>query len=163
MSPHLLRPDFDCNNEVTSIRLDIFKEKGIKAVLIDVDGTLVSNNQEKLDDSVISWINKLKYHYQVHLISNNPSFKRINNIAKQLNLPFTYKAFKPRRKSLVKAIDNLNLEKQDVAIIGDRIFTDVLAGNRLGIYTILVNTISNNNFKFTQTIERILAKLLGAF
>ena len=29
-------------------------------------------------------------------------------------------------------------KKETLAIIGDRIFTDILAGNRFGIYTILV-------------------------
>ena len=52
----------------------------------------------------------------------------------------------------------------EVAIIGDRVFTDILVGNRLGMYTILVDSvdrygkkIEKNNF---QSIERCLAKII---
>jgi HAD superfamily phosphatase (TIGR01668 family) len=32
----------------------------------------------------------------------------------------------------------MNLPVEQVAMVGDRLFTDVLAGNRLGMFTILV-------------------------
>jgi hypothetical protein len=32
----------------------------------------------------------------------------------------------------------MNLRVEEVAMVGDRLFTDVLAGNRLGMFTILV-------------------------
>ncbi len=52
----------------------------------------------------------------------------------------------------------------EIAIIGDRIFTDILVGNRLGMYTILVDSVDlygkrseKNNL---QLIERYLAKII---
>jgi len=35
----------------------------------------------------------------------------------------------------------MNLPVQQVAMVGDRLFTDVLAGNRVGMFTILVDPI----------------------
>jgi len=53
----------------------------------------------------------------------------------------------------------LELSPQEVAVIGDQIFTDVLGGNRLGLYTILVTPISDKEFiwtRFMRKLERLV-------
>jgi hypothetical protein len=37
----------------------------------------------------------------------------------------------------------MNLPVEEIAMVGDRLFTDVLAGNRLGMFTILVEPMVN--------------------
>ena len=37
----------------------------------------------------------------------------------------------------------MGLPPQQIAMVGDRLFTDVLAGNRLGMFTILVKPMVN--------------------
>lgn len=39
----------------------------------------------------------------------------------------------------------MELPVEQVAMVGDRLFTDVLAGNRLGMFTILVEAMVNPN------------------
>ncbi|HJL68889.1 MAG TPA: HAD hydrolase-like protein, partial [Prochlorococcaceae cyanobacterium Gl_MAG_24] len=71
-----------------------------------------------------------------------------------------------RRVRLRKVMKQLQFEPSEVAIVGDRIFTDVLAGNRLGLYTVLVRPLRadgspcNNNR--VQLLEQKLAGWLGA-
>tara|TARA_Y100001968_G_scaffold312721_1_gene336193 strand:- start:305 stop:559 length:255 start_codon:yes stop_codon:yes gene_type:complete len=79
-------------------------------------------------------------------------------------LEFTYSGGKPSKRKLKKIIDMLPYSSNKIAIIGDRVFTDILVGNRLGMYTILVDSVDSygkrierNNFQF---IERYLAKLI---
>ncbi len=52
----------------------------------------------------------------------------------------------------------------EIAIIGDRIFTDILVGNRLGMYTILVDSVDlygkRSEKNHLQLIERYLAKII---
>ena len=98
------------------------------------------------------------------MFSNNPSRKRIKNIADQLDIDFTYSGGKPSKKKLNKVLDKIPYSSNEIAIIGDRVFTDILVGNRLGMYTILVDSvdsygkrIESNSF---QTIERYLAKII---
>ena len=62
-------------------------------------------------------------------------------------------------------IDKIPYSSHKIAIIGDRVFTDILVGNRLGMYTILVDSvdyygqrIERNNF---QSIERSIAKIIS--
>jgi len=72
------------------------------------------------------------------LVRNNLSESRISGIAQSLNLPYIVGAGKPSRRKLRQAVAAMNLPIEQVAMVGDRLFTDVLAGNRLGMFTILV-------------------------
>ena len=117
-----------------------------------------------LSKDIKNWVFNSKKHFDIYLFSNNPSKKRIKLIADQLDLKFTHSGGKPSKKKLNKLIDKFPYSTSEIAIIGDRIFTDILVGNRLGMYTILVdsvdyygNKLEKNNF---QSIERYLAKII---
>ena len=117
-----------------------------------------------LSKDIKNWVFNSKKHFDIYLFSNNPSKKRIKLIADQLDLKFTHSGGKPSKKKLNKLIDKIPYSMSEIAIIGDRIFTDILVGNRLGMYTILIdsidyygNKIEKNSFQF---IERHLAKII---
>ena len=65
-----------------------------------------------------------------------------------------------------RVIEELELPPERIAMVGDRLFTDVLCGNRLGLYTVLVRPVSDNGQPCprnrVQRLERRLAHLLGA-
>ena len=166
-SKHLLLPCWEIDNVITSIEHKDISIRGLNSLLIDVDGTLLAKNSCVIDQNVYSWIQKLKKMNKIYLISNNPSLFRIQSVATELDLPFIHKALKPRTFSLRKALKEMDSDVNETAIIGDRIFTDILAGNRLGIYTILVRSIlngNNNNYKYSKslTIEKFISRILGA-
>ena len=133
-------------------------------MILDVDGTLISGNNPVLTNEIKNWVVNSKRYFDAYLFSNNPSKKRIKSIADQLNVEFTHSGGKPRKNKLNKLIDKIPYSISEIAIIGDRIFTDILVGNRLGMYTILIdsidyygNKIEKNSFQF---IERHLAKII---
>ena len=138
--------------------------RDINALILDVDGTLISGNNPVLSKDIKDWILNSKKYFYTYLFSNNPSKSRIKQIADQLNLEFTYSGGKPRKNKLKKILDKIPYSTNKIAIIGDRVFTDILVGKRLGLYTILVDSvdyygkkIEKNNF---QEIERYLAKII---
>ena len=51
---------------------------------------------------------------------------------------------KPRKKVTLNAINEIKFESQNIAIIGDRIFTDIIVGNRCNIKTILVKRLKRD-------------------
>jgi predicted HAD superfamily phosphohydrolase YqeG len=65
----------------------------------------------------------------------------------------------------IVAQDQHNLPHQEVALIGDRLFTDVIAGNRLGLFTVLVKPIDPQGHPCKrdrlQKLELRLANLVG--
>ena len=133
-------------------------------MILDVDVKLIHGNKPVLSSDIKNWISNSKKYFYTYLFSNNPSKNRIKLIANELDLEFTSSGGKPSRRKLKKILDKIPYSSNEVAIIGDRVFTDILVGNRLGMYTILVdsvdyygNKIKKNNF---QSIERYLAKII---
>ena len=166
MSQHWLKPNWDPGLTLPHLPIQHLLDQGMQALVLDVDRTLLPGRDIELPASVTAWVKEAQHHLSLHLFSNNPSRKRIGAVATQLDLPFTCSAAKPRRVRLRKVMKQLQFEPSEVAIVGDRIFTDVLAGNRLGLYTVLVRPLRadgspcNNNR--VQLLEQKLAGWLGA-
>ncbi len=165
MSHHWLIPDWEPGLSLPHLSHKHLLDREIKAIVLDVDRTILPGKDLILHDSIKEWVNKARKDLTLHLLSNNPSKKRIENVANQLELTFTSGAAKPRRGALLKVLNQLDQKPTSTAIIGDRIFTDVLVGNRLGLYTVLVLPLGkdgkpsrNDNL---QRIEKMLASFLG--
>ncbi len=159
-----LNPDWEPGIGVQSIPHQILIKKGIKALFLDVDGTLIQGRRVIIHQSVIDWVTEAKKYQFIHLVSNNPSKKRIESIANRLGITYTNSAAKPSSKAIKNKLKDLNLKPSQIAIIGDRIFTDVLVGNRLGFYTILVKPLDLNGQpvnNLLQQLEKCLAKIIG--
>ena len=164
MFHELLNPDWDSKKLIHEISIEEIAARGIKTLILDVDGTILPRSQKDISTVVINWIEQAKKIFNIYLLSNNPSKNRIKKIAMNLNLDYEYRASKPRSKkinNLIRKHDLYNLD--EIAIVGDRIFTDVICGNRINIYTILVRPISIKtqfiNFDL-QKLELFIAQIL---
>ena len=56
--------------------------------------------------------------------------------------PFVGKAGKPLKKGFNELAQKFGLELNQIAMVGDQLFTDILGGNRAGCTTILVTPIN---------------------
>ena len=139
------------------------KNNGIKSLLIDVDGTLLSRNSNRVPRKVKNWIEESKKSFSLYLISNNPSDGRIRKIAKELNIRYKSNALKPRKKITLEAISEMDMDSKNIAIIGDRIFTDVIVGNRCNIQTILVKRLSKNGLPIKLNLTLLIEKFISIF
>ena len=162
----LLRPAWMLDRTLAELPLQELLDQGIRALVLDVDRTLLPRRQTTLPDSARRWLLAARERLPIHLLSNNPSRQRIGSLASQLNLPFTTSAGKPRRAALRRVLGDLGIPAAEVALIGDRVFTDVIAGNRLGLFTVLVKPIDPTGRPcqrdHMQKLELRLAHWLGA-
>lgn len=139
----------------------MLKDKGIKGLIIDIDNTLVAWDIERPDNKAIQWIKTMTNKgFKICLISNN-TFERVRIFNESLNLFSIPEAKKPTKKSFLKALKKLKLKPEQIAVIGDQIFTDVLGGNRFNMFTILVRPISDKEFPFIQ-VKRFIEKIILA-
>jgi HAD superfamily phosphatase (TIGR01668 family) len=161
----LLRPDWLAGNSLAQLPFEQLLERRIQALILDVDRTLLPRHQAVLPAPVEQWIRHAKGRMPIHLLSNNPSRSRIGAVAHLLDLPFTTSAGKPRRTALRRVLHELGIPAPRVALVGDRLFTDVLAGNRLGMYTILVRPTDINGEPCSrdhlQKLELRMARWMG--
>jgi len=157
----ILNVNWDSNLPIYNISLSELQKKGINSLLLDVDGTLVNRKSNIIPKAVKNWIIESKKLFSLYQIRKNPSKKRIAKIAKELNLKYKYNASKPRKKAILNAIKEVNYEVKNIAIIGDRIFTDIIVGNRCNIKTILVKRLKRDGlpikFNLTLKIEKLIS------
>jgi HAD superfamily phosphatase (TIGR01668 family) len=134
----LLQPDLVLGSNIFDLTPQILSQHNIEGLVLDVDETLVPFKQQEASTELQRWIAEIRNNTPIWLVSNNISYSRIGNIAESIDLPFIFAARKPSRRKLKQAALAMNLPVERVAMVGDRLFTDVLAGNRLGMFTILV-------------------------
>ena len=160
----ILKVNWDSNLRIYALSQSELKKRGIHSLLLDVDGTLVNRKSNMIPKPIKNWIIESKKLFSLYLISNNPSKKRIAKIAKELNLRYKYNASKPRKKVILNAIKEVNYEVKNIAIIGDRIFTDIIVGNRCDIKTILVKRLNRDGlpikFNLTLPIEKLFSHFI---
>lgn len=161
----LLQPNLVLQGPILQLTPEILQHYQIKGLVLDVDETLVPIQATQASEELLPWVQQVRQVAAIWLVSNNISETRISRIAKALEVPYLVGAAKPSRRKVRQALDAMNLPAPNVAMVGDRIFTDVLVGNRLGMFTVLVEPmVYLNQVRRTPTFafEVWLSRALGA-
>lgn len=114
------------------------EKHGLRGLILDVDNTLISDDEADVSEEIRLWVSVMRQKYPIWLASNNFSDRRIQKVADSLNLPYRSRAGKPSRRVVRQVLEAMQLPNEQVAMVGDRLFTDTIVGNRLGLFTILV-------------------------
>ena len=161
----LLQPDFVLGSSVLDLTPELLARYQIEGLVLDVDDTIVPIGSSTAQPELALWIEEIRQIVPLWLVTNNPSQVRIGAIADSLSLPYFLSAAKPSRRKLRQAITEMQIEPARVAMVGDRIFTDVLGGNRMGMFTILIEPIvsadSSVSFQLLRQVEFAIAWILG--
>lgn len=158
----LLLPD-QILPKVTDINLSDLEQLGISGLLLDLDNTLVKYDSEELGTELKSWLTSIMARgFKICLVSNGKP-RRVKRFARILGIPAVIHAFKPKRSPFWRALNILKLSPHEVAMVGDQMFTDVLGANRIGIYTILINPLSEKEFRTTRMVRKLEYRMLRRF
>ncbi len=142
-------------NKVTDITADFLKKNNITAVILDVDNTLIDLDRKPLEN-VEKWVNSLKKeNIKICIASNSIKKGKIEKVAKKMDIPFIYFSTKPLKRGLKKAVQILQEKNENIAEIGDQLFTDVLGANRMKMFSILTKPISGEKTKLGEIKRRI--------
>lgn len=151
-----LTPDymFGSYREITP---DFLLEKGIRALLIDIDNTLAPYEQPDPDDDIRAWFASLAERgIRAALVSNNHA-PRVERFNETLGLLAFSDSGKPSRKTLDRAMRALGVDSAKTAVLGDQLLTDAFGGKHIGLPAIIVPPIhdkTNLFFRFKRLCER---------
>jgi len=137
-------------DKIQDIDFNKLRSKGIKALILDIDNTLVPPFIKEADDGVIDWVKNVKDKGFELCIVSNATKKRVDRFNEKLGLKAIHRASKPMKSAFSKALDLLGFSADEVALVGEQIFTDVYGGNRMGMYTILVKPIDRREALFVR-------------
>ncbi len=148
-------------NKVEDIPFELLKKLDVKAILFDMDNTLI-DYKYKISDELKIWISNLKEKkIDIIILSNTFRIDKTKEISKILDIPYIINANKPWSFGFKKAINRLSVDKKNSIMVGDQIFTDIYGGNRFGIKTILINPVNKKELFWTRLrrpLERFVLK-----
>ena len=146
---------------ITDIGVDFLKENNIKGLILDVDNTLIDLSRNKID-GLDDWIDSIiKSGIKIAVVSNGRKKKQINLLTKKHGLIYVFFALKPFKSGIKKAKKELNLCYNEIAEIGDQIFTDVWVSNRTKMFSILTKPVEMEK-SFLQKFKRRVEDLYKA-
>lgn len=132
-------PDHEASSAYTIDYAGLY-ESGKRAIIFDIDNTLVPHGAPA-DDAAVALFSKLHdMGYGTLLLSNNKE-PRVKPFCDAVASKYIHKAGKPGRKAYEKAMDLLGSTPATTIFVGDQLFTDVWGAKKSGIITYLVKPI----------------------
>lgn len=140
---------------IHAVDFQALRARGIRGLIVDLDNTLVEWRSPSPTPDVHDWIRRARAAgLDVCIVSNGGS-RRVEGFARRAGVGFVGAAGKPRRRGFLEALDRLGTLPSETAVVGDQLFTDILGGNRLGMYTILVAPVSSREFAGTRLVRKL--------
>lgn len=138
-------PDF-VYSDIYKIKPERLLEMGIEAIFIDLDGTMDSRHNPKPPKTVKPFLDSFeKIGIKVLVLSNNNE-KRVALFCEDLPGQHLSRAKKPFPAAFKRACEVLSVKIENVAVIGDQIYTDTFGGNSAGATTIYVESFDKTDF-----------------
>lgn len=153
----LLTPNMQVR-KITDITIEMLRKNNIKGMILDVDNTLIDLDRVPLE-GIKEWLDNMKNEGIKFCIASNSLKKdKIEKVAKMLDIPYVHFSVKPTKIGLKRAKKILGVENsENIAEVGDQLFTDVLGTNRMKMFSILTEPLCEEKVKINN-IKRKLEK-----
>ena len=150
----------ECVESVFSIDYTRLYEMGYKGILFDLDNTLTHHgeNSTKEVDELFHAIHSIGL--KTIILSDN-SEGRIKRFLRNIDSLYIHEANKPNVANFLKAVEMLNIKKEEAVVVGDQIFRDIYGANKSGIDNILVKYMRYDNetkIGIRRNFEKIVLK-----
>lgn len=153
-----LKPDYNLKR-IYDIDTEALKNNGVKAMLFDLDSTLMASKSGRYSEDILNWLSEVRKDFFIAVVSNNKNPEYIKKVKTISDFPMLFSASKPKTEFVKKFIEEHDLRAEDCVLVGDRPLTDILCGKNLGCKTILVDSITADSeakiVRFVRALERL--------
>ena len=134
----------------------------IKLLILDVDNTLI-DYYKNLSEEVKQWAKEMRGQgIKLYILSNTNNKEKVEKVAKTLQIPYKHFAMKPLKRGFKYIQKETNIKPENIAVVGDQIFTDVLGAKRAGLHAIMVKPIHPKE-EIQIVLKRYLEKIVLYF
>ncbi|MFA5503886.1 MAG: HAD-IIIA family hydrolase [Vulcanimicrobiota bacterium] len=142
-----------------------------KFLCLDLDNTLLPQTGEVINPAVLQVLGELRDSNKVQdmcLISNvilpGRRLSRLRRLAERFEINHVVPGFfwnrKPKLAPFREALRLMEAKPEETVMVGDQIFSDILGGNRMGMYTIWLEPMSPDHWTTLLVGKRLREKLV---
>lgn len=145
-------------HKVTDISAHMLSKLHVRFILLDIDNTIKACGTANPYEGIEAWLREMKEHgVRVVLCSNN--FKsRVKPFSDALGAEYVSFCLKPSPFGFLRAKTRLHAKKEEILVVGDQVFTDIMGAKLLGLKALLVDPVSLDNERGTVKFRRFLMK-----
>ena len=112
--------------KVEDITIEMLIKNKIKLLILDVDNTLI-DYYKNLSEEVIKWAKEMRGQgIKLYILSNTNNKEKVEKVAQKLEIRYKHFAMKPLKKGFNKIEKETNIKQENIALVGDQIFTEIL-------------------------------------
>ena len=135
--------------------------EGIKTALLDFDNTLGPDHATEPEEYSYKCVKMIEEAGIRCCLVSNAKSGRSSKIAEMLGIPCVTYANKPGTSGVLKAIKLMESSPNTCVMVGDQIFTDVIAGNRSGVRTFMVERLHKKEVWYI-VLKRVFERIVRA-
>lgn len=133
---------------IYDLKPEMLLERGISLLLLDLDNTLIPYTQSLPPKKVSDWMSAFKEKgIELFLVSNNKT-DRAGVFSSAAGIPYINRAKKPSGKKVLEAMEIMDRPPWETAMMGDQVYTDILAANSSGVLSIVVRPLDIHKPQF---------------
>lgn len=148
-------------NNVLEISIDFLKKEKLNGLILDVDNTLLFYDRTMIS-GLTQWVDNMKKNnIKLCILSNTNKKDKVDKLSKDLKVPYIFFAKKPLKSGFKKAAKILNMKNENIGVVGDQIFTDIIGANRMKMFPILTKPLDEKDIlitKIKRPIEEYIIK-----
>ena len=139
---------------IDMLEVEWLKSQGIRCVLMDRDNTCVPRDSKVAPPKVQDWIDRVHAAgIPTCVVSNNFHSKQVERSARELDSECIHHAMKPAPFAVRAALKRMGVSPSEAVLIGDQVYTDIIAGNLAGVRTVLVRPQCNTDLWYTHIMR----------